>query len=165
MARLGSHLNQLDARQYRSRGYSFQGQDPVTMEEALDLIERLSVMERLEKQLRKVQHGENLSDIEEQLLKEVLGEEALQGLTHLGSITDVLEEAGYIRMRGSRLELTPKGMRKIGQKALQEIFFLIKHDHIGTHRTRALGTGAVSARGTRKDTSSAIHLSHIFRRA
>ena len=142
MARLGSHLNQLDAQLHRVKGYSFQGQDQLTMEEALDVIERLSGMERLEKQLKKVQHGESLTDIEEHLLKEVLGEEALQGLTHLGSITDVLEEAGYICKSGSRFELTPKGMRKIGQKALQEIFFLIKRDHIGTHRTLVLGTGA-----------------------
>ena len=141
MARLISHLNQLDAQGHSARGYSFQGRDQVTLEEALDLIQRLSSMERLEKQLRKVQHGESLSDIEEQLLQEVLGEEALQGLTHLSSITDVLEEAGYIRTSGNRVELTAMGMRKIGQKALQEIFFLIKRDHIGTHRTRVLGTG------------------------
>ena len=132
MASLGSHLNQPDAQRHRSRGHSFQGRDPVTMKEALDLIERLSVMERLEKQLRKIQHGESLSDIEEQLLKEVLGEE------------------GYIRMSGSRFELTLRGMRKIGQKALQEIFFLIKRDHIGTHRTSVLGTGGEHQEDTKR---------------
>ena len=62
MARLGSRLHQLDAQRPRPRNYSFLGQDSVTLEEALDLMERISSMELLEKQLRKVQHGEGLSN-------------------------------------------------------------------------------------------------------
>ena len=141
MARLDAHLSRLSPQRDAARGYSFHGQDPVTLGEALELMERLQGMDRLERQFKKAQQGGSLSDVEEQLLREVLGEETQQSLAHLQSITDILEQAGYIRRSGSRYELTPKGVRKIGQKALQEIFFLIKRDHIGGHRTPVLGKG------------------------
>ncbi len=38
----------------------------------------------------------------------------------------MLEEAGYIRRKGGNWELTPRGIRKIGQKALAEIYAQLK---------------------------------------
>ena len=36
-------------------------------------------------------------------------------------MTEVLEKAGYVERRDRRLELTPRGMRRIGQGALREV--------------------------------------------
>ncbi|MBI2856233.1 MAG: VWA domain-containing protein [Chloroflexi bacterium] len=141
MTRLDANLARMSSQRGSTPEYPFHGRDPLTLEEALGLMEQLQGMDRLEKQLRKAQHGDGVQEVGEELIQELLGEEALEGWTHLRSLTDVLEEAGYIRRSGTRFELTPKGIRRIGNKALQEIFFLIKRDHIGGHRTPVMGKG------------------------
>jgi len=65
-------------------------------------------------------------------------------------MTDILEAAGYIRRVGNRFELTPRGMRKIGQKALQEIFAYIKKDRAGQHRMDKGGGGGERTDDTKR---------------
>ena len=45
-----------------------------------------------------------------------------QSLDQLRQVTEVLEKAGFVEKRDRRLELTPRGMRRIGQVALRDIF-------------------------------------------
>ena len=56
------------------------------------------------------------------MLEALLGEEARQDLDRLAEMAKRLEEAGYLRRDGDRFELTPAGVRKIGQKALRDLF-------------------------------------------
>src|SRR2546425_3106921 len=56
-------------------------------------------------------------------------------------MTELLEEAGLIRKDGDRYELTPRGIRKIGQRSLEEIFATLKKDAFGGHRAKARGRG------------------------
>src|SRR3712207_8348409 len=51
----------------------------------------------------------------------------------LEQVTRMLEEAGLVERRGDRLELTPRAIRKIGQKALRDIFQHLKRDRFGNH--------------------------------
>ncbi len=67
----------------------------------------------------------------------------------------MLEEQGYIRRKGNNYELTPRGTRKIGQKALGEIYSQLKNDSFGKHADRATTAAAASAPTTRRSTSSA----------
>jgi uncharacterized protein with von Willebrand factor type A (vWA) domain len=53
----------------------------------------------------------------------------------------MLEEAGLIRRKGNEWELTPKAVRKIGQKALQDIFGKIKDSNFGDHTLYQGGLG------------------------
>jgi uncharacterized protein with von Willebrand factor type A (vWA) domain len=53
----------------------------------------------------------------------------------------VLEKAGYVERRDRRLELTPRGMRRIGQGALRDIFDQLKKARIGQHRIASGGLG------------------------
>ena len=45
----------------------------------------------------------------------------------------MLEDAGYIQKNRRGFELTPAGARKIGEKALTDIFHELKKDQIGQH--------------------------------
>src|SRR6266542_4803881 len=56
-------------------------------------------------------------------------------------MTELLEEAGLIRKDGPRYELTPRGIRKIGQRSLEEIFATLKRDAFGGHRMQLRGRG------------------------
>ena len=51
----------------------------------------------------------------------------------------MLEDAGYIRKTRRGYELTPQGVRKIGEKALTDIFADLKRDQIGQHELRREG--------------------------
>jgi len=64
-----------------------------------------------------------------------------QALDELRRRTELLEGAGLIRKDGERYELTPRGIRKIGQKSLEEIFATLKKDAFGGHRSKSRGRG------------------------
>ncbi|MFQ5860743.1 MAG: VWA domain-containing protein [Dehalococcoidia bacterium] len=131
------HLNSLpDAQEF-----PFQGEDPVSLDEALQLVRHLQRMDELEKQLRRTQQGASLADVDPELVRELLGEVGQREVQQLQRLVQVLEEAGYIRQMGNRFELTPLGMRRIGQKALQEVFAYLKRDRVGHHPVRSSGWG------------------------
>ena len=56
-------------------------------------------------------------------------------------VTEVLEKAGYVERKGRRLELTPRGMRRIGQSALRDIFDQLKKSRMGQHQLWRGGQG------------------------
>ena len=53
----------------------------------------------------------------------------------------MLRRAGLIEQREGRLELTPKGLRRIGSNALRELFSKLARDMVGQHETSTLGQG------------------------
>src|SRR6202023_4374533 len=67
--------------------------------------------------------------------------DARQALDQLRQVTDVLEKAGYVERKGRRLELTPRGMRRIGQSALRDIFDQLKKTRMGQHQLWRGGIG------------------------
>ena len=85
-------------------------------------------MDELERQLERTQYGGDIDDIDDEKLRELLGDEAAETLDQLKQFLEILEEAGYIRRKGNNWELTPRGIRKIGQKALGEIYPQLKKD-------------------------------------
>ncbi|MCL5947052.1 MAG: VWA domain-containing protein, partial [Chloroflexi bacterium] len=136
MARLAASLNQLLPRE--ARGYHFSGDESLSLREALHLMEQLQQMDTLEQQLQRAQRqGANVVDPE--LAERTLGREARQQLEQMNSLAQILEDAGFIRRRGDRLELTARGVRRIGQKALQEIFTELKKDRLGNHDVATQG--------------------------
>ena len=52
-----------------------------------------------------------------------------------------LEEAGLIEQREGRMELTPKGIRRIGQRALGDLFKRLLQDRSGRHEIERSGAG------------------------
>ncbi|MFC1900967.1 VWA domain-containing protein [Chloroflexota bacterium] len=141
LAKLSNNLDRLLPRSRQQRQYPFTGEEALSYNEALKLMEQLQQMDKLETQLRDSQFNRSLDNINEDLLKQLLGDEAAEDLERLRDITKVLEDAGYIRMNNGRYELTPRGMRKIGQKALEDIFAQLKKDRIGGHNLNLKGYG------------------------
>jgi uncharacterized protein with von Willebrand factor type A (vWA) domain len=121
--------------------YPFHGDEELDLLEALHLMDRLEGLDELERQLERIQYGGNLDDIDEDKLRELLGEEAYETFRQLKQFLEVLEEAGYIRRKGSTWELTPRAIRKIGQKALAEIYTQLKKGDQGKHPLHERGSG------------------------
>ncbi len=124
-----------------SRQYPFTGQEEISLEEAMRVMDQLQQMEDLEAQLKEIRSPEDLERVDEEKLAELLGEEAKRAWEELKKLMKRLEEAGYIRRKGDKLELTPQGIRKIGQKAVRDIFAQLKKDRLGRHETRYRGMG------------------------
>src|SRR5215831_10553286 len=57
----------------------------------------------------------------------------------------MLEEAGLIEQREGRLELTPRAIRAIGNKALSDLYRKLMKDRPGSHQIQRSGVGAEPA--------------------
>ena len=78
-------------------------------------------------------------DIEK--IRELLGEQEAHSVELMKQLTEALEQAGYIRNKGDKFELTPKAMRMIGHKAMRDIFDQLKQGRFGSHQSRHYGAG------------------------
>jgi uncharacterized protein with von Willebrand factor type A (vWA) domain len=139
LARLGGNLQQLFPMDMD--GYGFGGDEQVGMGEALDVMGRMQGMDELEADLRAAQSMGDLSKIDKEQLRDLLGDDTAQSFEQLQQLVKTLEDAGYLERKGSKLELTPRGLRKIGQKALQDIFQQMKRDRFGKHEAEQRGAG------------------------
>ncbi len=150
LAKLVANLELLSPSDKLRRQYPFSGEEPISYTEALKLMEMLQKMDKLEAQLRESQYSRSLDVVDEKLLRELVGDEAAKELETLRSISRILEEAGYIRWKDGSYELTPKGMRKIGQKALEDIFAQLRKDYAGGHKLNLKGIGGEKIDETKK---------------
>jgi len=58
----------------------------------------------------------------------------MESIDDLKKLLDALEEAGYVRPTGDdKWELTPRGSRMIGQRALGEIYARLRRQSLGNH--------------------------------
>ncbi|MGH7902607.1 MAG: VWA domain-containing protein [Candidatus Dormibacteraceae bacterium] len=143
MARLGALMGSMMPPSELSARYRFLGEDPLSMQQAMGLMERLQEMDRLESHLGRGSF--RIDDVDRHLAEQLLGPEARTSLDRLRQVVQVLERAGYVERRDRRLELTPRGMRKIGQRALGDIFTQLKKSRAGQHRVADAGLGAEAA--------------------
>jgi len=138
LARLASNMDQLMP-DGLGEGYEFSGDQPLGLEPALDQIARLQALDALEDALGDVEGPGSLADLDRDQVRELLGEESARDLAALDEIARQLEEAGYLTRRGERLELTPRGSRRIGQKVLDDLFARLSRDAFGGHRIDPAG--------------------------
>ncbi|MBI2088505.1 MAG: VWA domain-containing protein [Deltaproteobacteria bacterium] len=120
----------------RREGSLFRGQTPLDLEEAQELLDRLEELRRLESQLSSM----NLEDVNADLLEKLLGDNAKQDFEGVARMESLLEEGGYVIDRGDRFELTPRGVRRIGQLALRDIYQKLRRDAAGRHPLRSRGS-------------------------
>ena len=104
-------------------------------------MEELKRLEKLEHELRRASWGLDLEKINAQEIRELLGEQGYQLWNNLKAVPRLLEVDGYIEKLGAKYVLTPKGMRKIGQRALKDIFDSLTRDGLGNHETHFRGNG------------------------
>ena len=141
LAQLGENLAQLMPNNPYHREFSLSGDEELTLGEAMRLMERLREMEEVEDQLRSVRDWRDLERVDHDKIRELLGDDLAQDLDQLRQLTKLLEDAGYIQRTRRGYELTPRGVRKIGQKALQDIFQHLKKDRFGQHQLDRSGRG------------------------
>ena len=121
--------------------HDLSGDDPLTLAEALHLMDEMNQISDLEDVVRSARDHGDLTALDPEQVERLAGTKARQSLEELQKMSELLEEAGLIRKDGERYELTPRGIRKIGQRSLEEIFSTLKRDAFGKHRADARGRG------------------------
>jgi uncharacterized protein with von Willebrand factor type A (vWA) domain len=143
------NLDILSPGQDMQNQYPFRGDEELDLLQAMDMMGNLQEMDELERQLERTQYGGSLDDIDADKLEEILGKEAAEQLEQLKAFLQALEDAGYIRRKGNNWELTPRGVRKLGEKALGEIYQQLKKSNYGKHAQKDKGLGGERADDTK----------------
>jgi uncharacterized protein with von Willebrand factor type A (vWA) domain len=123
--------------------------DPMPLDATVDAMERLHDYEELDRSLRGDYAGAAIEDVDEDALRRTLGEPAVQDLRRLKRIERTLEEAGLLQRVAGRLEVTPRGARKLGERALVQVFEELRRDREGTHEAHEAGGLAEPTGATR----------------
>ena len=139
LSRLAQNLETLYPMRDMRRQYPFRGDEDLNLESGMNLMDYMQQLDQLERALEQVQYGGDLNNIDPDQLEELLGEDARETLDQLKALLELLEEAGYIRKDGNSWELTPRGTRKIGEKALAEIYANLKRQSFGKHNMPETG--------------------------
>ncbi|HLY68004.1 MAG TPA: VWA domain-containing protein, partial [Chloroflexota bacterium] len=119
----------------------FAGDDPLTLQEALRLMNDMKGLDELEQELTEAVRTNDSSRLDTDEIGRLMGEEAQRWAQELQDFTRMLEEAGLIRRKGKEWVLTPRAMRKIGERALEDIFGRIDRGLAGEHTLSRYGWG------------------------
>jgi uncharacterized protein with von Willebrand factor type A (vWA) domain len=115
------------------RRYAFSGGEQLDLDEAMDVMQQLNQVDELERQLREAIRNLDFDDVDMDLMRDLLGPEYEAALEEMRRVAKLLEEAGLAR-RGSRdMELTPRGIRTLGERTLRDLFAELRRDRIGDH--------------------------------
>jgi len=125
------------------------GDEAMPMQATVDALERISDYEELDRSMQADYAGASLDDVDEERLRRTLGEDAVRDVRRLKEIEKALEKAGLMTRVKGRLQVTPRGARKLGERALVKVFEQLKRDREGQHDSRKAGGLAEPTGATR----------------
>jgi uncharacterized protein with von Willebrand factor type A (vWA) domain len=145
------------------------GSDPTSFARAADVAEQLGDLRNLEDFLGRANAPQGLPEVDIDAVRRNLGPDAATHVEALQKALRQLQDSGFVDRRGSRLELTAKGVRQIGQQALKDLFSQLNgQTELGTHRIASVDRG-----GDREESSKlwepgqalSLHLPRTLRNA
>jgi uncharacterized protein with von Willebrand factor type A (vWA) domain len=100
----------------------FRGSRSLGLDPALSMMDKLWKLDELEKTILRGRLQGDLTEVEGDLLGELLGELARHSFEKLSQIADILIEGGYLNESSDGYSLSSKALRRIGEFALREAF-------------------------------------------
>lgn len=123
----------------------FTGNYFLDFEEALEFMRQFKSIEQMEQQIRTGQWQQ----LDPETLKEILGDEASQSLLILLQVPGQLSEEGMVRFGREGFDLTPRGIRTIGEMAFGDLYHMVKRDRQGSSRGTAPESGEIEPDSSR----------------
>ena len=133
MSQLGEGLRERRPDLFNRRPARMNGDNSMGMGDGTSALEELADLEALEEMLNQDYPGASIDDVDEDLVRNALGRQAVDDLEALKRMERELERAGYLTRTGGESELTPKAVRRIGQTALRRVFSSLKAGPRGNH--------------------------------
>ncbi|MFT3852631.1 MAG: hypothetical protein QM733_07840 [Ilumatobacteraceae bacterium] len=141
MDQLGQSLQGMFPNMNWGQSYDMQGMDPMGMGQAMQTMQELGDLDQLENLMRNATNPGALAEADMDRVRDLMGDDAARSLERLAELTKMLQDAGLIEQKEGRLQLTPKGLRKIGSNALRDLFTKLTKDKTGQHQMDRLGQG------------------------
>jgi len=149
MDRLAGNLRAAFPGEQWDRRMSFSGTEGLGLAETTDMFQRLSELDQLEEMLSGAPQPGALAEIDLDRIRDLMGQDTAASLEQLQKLAQKLEESGLVEQREGRLELSPKGLRRIGQRALEDLFKHLSKDRLGGHGIVRVGVGHERAEDTK----------------
>jgi len=141
LSKLAERLPALLPPRPRGAEYPFSGAQSLSLEEALVLMRRMHDLDALETSVRECLETGDWQKLDLDSVRRSLGDAAGDAAEQLVRLPELLQDAGFIGRQGHQMCLTARGLRKLGQKALDEIFHRLKRNGLGEHRVEVRGPG------------------------
>ena len=140
-SQLGQNLQQMFPQLDWSKSYDFSGDNPLGFAEAAQMMGELGDLDQLENLLNNATSPGALAEVDLDRARDLLGDDSARSLEQLAQLAKRLEDAGLINNKEGRLELTPRGLRKLGNNALDDLFTKLAKDKLGRHDQERTGIG------------------------
>jgi uncharacterized protein with von Willebrand factor type A (vWA) domain len=115
------------------------GNAPLGLGDATTALEEVADLDELEAALSQDYAGASLDDVDPELLERALGRNAVDDLESLRRLERELQRQGYLQRSGGELQLTPRGLRRLGENALRRIFAKLHAEGRGDHEMHDAG--------------------------
>ncbi len=138
---LGQNLRNAFPQMGWGQRQNFRGDEPMPLNQMGSVLDQLGDIDSLEHMLRNATNPGQLAEVDIDQVRDLLGDDAARSLEKLSELAKMLEAAGLIEQREGRMELTPKGIRRIGQRALGDLFKRLLQDRSGKHDIERAGFG------------------------
>ncbi|WP_336032859.1 VWA domain-containing protein [Geodermatophilus sp. FMUSA9-8] len=132
------------------RGQVPDGEQALGLGDATSAVAELADLEALSNQLSQGYAGASLADVDEELLEQALGREAVDDLAALRQMERELERQGHLVRRDGKLELSPKAVRRLGATALRRVFAKLDATGRGEHDVADAGAAGELTGGSRE---------------
>jgi uncharacterized protein with von Willebrand factor type A (vWA) domain len=114
---------------------------PFGLGPASSLAGQLSDIGGLEQLLAGAPSPGALAEVDIERARELLGQEDARSLEALGHLARQLRDSGLVEQKGGRLKLTPRGLRRIGDQALADLYTRLAQYRAGQHPVGTPGAG------------------------
>jgi uncharacterized protein with von Willebrand factor type A (vWA) domain len=165
LSRLTANLREATPDVDWNRAHRVRG-DGGSFAESADAIEQLGQLRQLEDFLGRAGPAQGLPEVDVEAISRHLGDDAARHVERLQRALRALRDSGFVDRSGTRLALSAKGVRQIGQMALRELFTRLRDaPPLGGHPSATVARG-----GDREETSKAwepgepvaLHLGHTL---
>lgn len=123
----------------------FKGKIFLDFDEALELMRQIRSLEEMAQQIR----TGHWQEVDPETLKKILGDEAARSLVILLQAPGQLANEGMVRFGRQGFDMTPRGIRSIGEMAFGDLYHLAKRDRQGSYRGNAPQSGEVEPDSSR----------------
>jgi len=130
---------------YSTWARQFTGTKHLNFEEALELMRLFKALEQMQQQILSGQW----SRIDPETLKELLGDEAQQSMMILLQVPGEISQQGLVQPSSEGFDLTPRGIRSLGELAFGDLYHMIKRDKQGSSRGAAPESGEIEPDSSR----------------
>lgn len=124
---------------YSQWGQRFTGSQFLNFDEAIELMKRFKALENT---MNEIASGE-WKKVDLNTLKELLDDHAAESMRILLQIPGELARQGLVQFGKEGFDLTPRGIRNIGEMAFSDLFHMVRRDRGGRYQGNGIELGEI----------------------